>query len=243
MDLSELPGIGPLLDLLCPPRCVFCGGDVDAGNGGDPVTCVACERLLAGDSPRCPACGEPLVDACRCGGRSDDWDGIAVLGGYAEGLREAVLRAKHPGNEPVAAGLAKLLVRKHEQAIRGWGVDVVVPVPMHWLRRASRGTSAADELARGIAAALGLPCRRLLRRERATRMQNELPVEERRANVIDAFRTRGSVAGVRVLLIDDVTTTGATLAGCRRALKRAGAAAVHAAVVARADRASPGDPV
>ena len=159
-----------------------------------------------------------------------------VLGGYGDELRTAVLRAKRPGAETVAAALGRLLVRRHRDVLAAWGCDVVVPVPMHWTRRMMRGTSAAEEIARQVAADLGLPCRRLLARVRATRMQNELPFEERPGNVRGAFRARRGTAGRRILLVDDVVTTGGTLAECRRALAAAGAAAVHAAAAARAER-------
>ena len=238
MAWSDLPGLATLLDLLCPPRCAFCGADTDRDGTG--WACDDCTRMLSRDSLRCTDCGEPLQgdgERCRCRGRGRDWDGLVVLASYADEVREHVLRAKRPAGEGVATGLANLLVRKHRDTIASWQIDAVVPVPMHWLRRATRGTSAADQLARGVAAALGLPCRRLLRRRRATRMQNELPPEERPANVHQAFEPWGRVAGRRVLLVDDVTTTGSTLAACRRTLVEAGAVAVYAAVVARADRA------
>jgi predicted amidophosphoribosyltransferase len=166
---------------------------------------------------------------------------MVVLGAYADDLRDAILRAKRPAGEPLAAGLAALVADVHAATVRDWKIDVVVPVPMHWRRRLLRGTSSADELARGVAAAMKLPYRRLVRRQRATRMQNELPVTARRGNVRDAFGPTlagrvGLLRGRRVLLVDDVTTTGSTLEACRRAAITAGAAAVYAAVVARADR-------
>lgn len=239
-ELGRWAGLG--LDLVCPPRCVFCGGeaadDAAAGGPGPAVVCESCAALLSHDVPRCPICGVPWAGAgCRtCRGEARDWDGLVVLASYADEVRDAVIRAKRPGGEARAAGLAALLVRRHAGVISSWGIDVVVPVPMHWLRRAARGVSAADELARGVAAGLRLPCRRLLRRCRATPMQKELPVAARRGNVRDAFRAAAGARGRRVLLVDDVTTTGATLAECRRALVSAGAAAVFAAAVARADQ-------
>lgn len=236
------------LDLLYPPGCPLCGAEPRAAETGrmaasralpSPV-CADCRTRLVRDRPRCGVCAAPVAgpaepEGCpRC--RRRDLDGIAVVGGYEGDLRERVLEAKRPAGRLVAGGLARLLVDRHRDRIRGWGVDLVVPVPMHWLRRSVRGMSAADELARGVAAGLGLPWTAALRRRRATRMQNELPWEERRGNVRDAFAARRAVAARRLLLVDDVTTTGATLAACRVAATAAGAAAVYAAVVARADR-------
>jgi predicted amidophosphoribosyltransferase len=134
---------------------------------------------------------------------------MVVLAAYADDVRSAVLAAKRPGGELLAAGLATLLARKHAGQIAAWEVDLIVPVPMHWTRRMLRGTSAADGLARGVAAALDLP------------------------------RRTAVAVGRRVLVVDDVTTTGGTLSACRQALVAAGAAAVYAAAVARADAAEP----
>jgi ComF family protein len=278
-------GLRGYLDLVFPPRCAFCGIDLElaarqaagsemtapADGGGDvavgnrlPV-CDACRRSLAAPRPRCGRCGEPTgwegaeedrdatpnaaeAGCRRCRRFGPVCDGIVVLGAYADELRGLVLRAKRPSGESIAAALAALLVSRHRPRLTDWGIDLVVPVPMHWRRRLMRGTSSADEVARGVAAGLGRPRRWLLRRIRATRMQNELPVVERRGNVRGAFRCRAAfppgrrvAAGRRLLLVDDVMTTGSTLAACREAALTAGAAAVYAAVVARADRGGDGD--
>lgn len=162
-----------------------------------------------------------------------------VLGGYSDELRSAVLAAKRPTGASVVAGLAALLLERHRETITAWNPEVVVPVPLHWTRRLARGSSAAEGLAERLASGLGLPCRSRIRRLRATRMQNELHPADRLANVRGVFRS-APAAGRRVLLVDDVTTTGATLAECRAALVAAGASAVFAAVVARADRGDTG---
>lgn len=236
---------GEGIDLLFPPRCVLCRQDLPPGDRagrGDatagPELCVACTRDLSTDGSRCMACGEPGAgNACRsCRGRCSDWDGIAILAAYGDRLREAVLRCKRPAGDEVSRALAALLVGRHQATLAGWQIDAVAPVPMHWLRRMSRGTSAADEIARRVAELLGVPFVRALSRQTATTMQNELPVSERRGNVMAAFRLRRPVSGRRLLVVDDVVTTGSTLSACRRALAAGGAEAVYAAAIARADR-------
>ena len=237
------------LDLLYPPRCPICRREPSAGHpetmpGADSASvaasvCEMCARELSADLGRCLKCGEAggAVDSCRfCPRRPHDWRHIAVLSSYADGLREAVLRAKRPAGDDVAAALASLIVRKHGEKLASWDVGRVVPVPMHWLRRSIRGTSAADELSRQIARLLGVPHSPTLSRHRATRMQNELPIAERPRNVLGAFRCRRRIDGERILLVDDVVTTGATLSACCRALLAAGAVTVDVAVVAKADR-------
>ena len=237
----------PALDLLFPPHCLLCHREGEQGHAsaplGDPF-CGGCASALADSGTRCLRCGRIAAgSACRaCRGRRRDWDGIVVLGGYGGVLRQAVLAAKRPRGDDLAAALAALLHRHHAGTISSWRADVVVPVPMHWWRRVVRGTSSADVIADRLGRLAGVPVRRWLRRTRATVMQNRLPPEARRGNVRDAFSVRrGDVDGKRVLLVDDVVTTGGTLSDCRRALTQAGAASVHVAVLARADHRGDAD--
>jgi len=259
---SRLPGgwASAAIDLLFPPRCVLCRredslpsslrsageawSESPLGVAATASICRGCAGELSAGRPRCLRCGtEGESEPCHsCRGRFRDWDGIVVLGGYGGLLRQAVLRAKRPQGEDVAVAVATLLHRQHAATIAAWAPDVVVPVPMHWWRRVVRGTSAAEAIAGRLGRLAGVPVRRLLSRRRATVMQNRLPFEERRANVRDAFAAnRRGVEGMRVLLVDDVVTTGGTLSACRRTLAKAGATAVHVAVIARADHGGDDD--
>jgi ComF family protein len=113
--------------------------------------------------------------------------------------------------------------------------DAAVPVPLYWRRRLQRGFNQAELLARGLSRRTGIPVVRALSRLRPTPAQAGLSNSARRQNVSQAFRARG-VQGKRILLIDDVMTTGATAASCAAALKQAGARRVSLLTVARVDR-------
>lgn len=233
--------VSEAIDLMFPPRCVFCRQDVDRASTADVLAAVVCddcvESLAADERPRCGLCGEPIAAGDTCGRcPQKPWRTIAVLGGYDGPLREAVLRGKRSAGEDGCRGLATLWLRRHARTVRGWNCDCVVPVPLHWTRRLARGSSAADTLASTMARGLGLPASRGLRRVRATRMQNELPPEDRPRNVRGAFRCGPAVRGRCVLLVDDVVTTGSTVDACCRELLAAGAAEVSVAAVAKADR-------
>jgi ComF family protein len=116
--------------------------------------------------------------------------------------------------------------------------DVVVPMPLHWFKKWQRGFNQSDLLAREVGKKWNVPVRNMIRRKKATRPQSGLTNAKRRANMQGAFgMPRGrSLAGMRVLLVDDVVTTGATASACARVLKRAGAAHVALLALARTDR-------
>jgi ComF family protein len=159
------------------------------------------------------------------------------LGAYDAELRDAVLRMKRPAHDALSLTVGRLLAVRRGEQLAAIGADLIVPVPMFWRRRLKRGKNNPDLLAGCLAKSLGVPLRRgVLVRRRNTEPQAGLPPSRRFQNMPGAFRVRrpGAVKGARVLLVDDVLTTGATCSEAAKMLKKAGAAMVAVAVVARA---------
>jgi ComF family protein len=162
---------------------------------------------------------------------------VVSLGVYQAELRLAVLRAKHAGQSALAIAAAELMWERRAERLRELGCDVVCAVPLHWRRRWAHGGNPPELLAECWSRRLGLGHERFLRRLRNTAPQTEVPVAQRFRNVRGAFAlARGyAIEGARVLLVDDVVTTGATCSEAARALKAAGAAEVAVACLARAE--------
>jgi len=166
------------------------------------------------------------------------FDRVVVLGAYRGELREAVLRMKHPGSEPLSAAMGRVYNNYRGDLVASLRPDVIVPIPMHWSRRLARGTNSPDILADCLARYLRVPLAAgLLSRCRNTLPQNNLSPTKRFRNVRGAFQLGASylLGNVRVLLVDDILTTGATCSEAARLLKQAGASMVGVAVLARAE--------
>lgn len=180
----------------------------------------------------------PLDAEGRCGlcrrGLSG-FDAAYAFGSYEGTLRKLIQLFKYGRISTLARPLGLLL---GAALPREKPFDMVVPMPMHWRRRWSRGFNQAELLAKVLARRLNLPAVNAVRRRTATPPQAGLTGAQRRRNMSGAFQVRdaGKVRGKRILLVDDVFTTGATAAACARALKRAGAESVAVLTVARADR-------
>jgi len=156
-------------------------------------------------------------------------------GAYEGTLRQLIHLFKYSGMKPLARTLAAYLASALPRDQR---FDVVVPMPLHWRRRWKRGFNQSALLARLIARRCSIPMVNAVRRTRATAAQAGLSNAKRRENVAGAFRVKKprAVEGRRVLLIDDVMTTGATASACAVALKRGGASSVTLLALARVDR-------
>ncbi len=230
-----------LLQLLYPGCCLSCGQPTGVTSGH---FCGPCRDALLTDPhrscPRCAACVGPyalLEGGCAdCRGRPLPFEAALRLGPYERLLRELAPRLKYHSGEGLAEVLGELWGEHAAAQFRAAGAEVIVPVPLHWLRRLGRGYNQSAAIAGGVARALGLPCRPWLRRVRNTPKQVGRSFAARQENVRGAFRARrgAQVAGRSVLLVDDVMTTGATVGEAARALREAGAARVIVAALARA---------
>ncbi len=229
------------LDLVYPRRCAGCACDLSEETG---ALCWDCRRRLRTiGEPCCAWCGNPLEGRadhaytcfhCTRMGPAFDRARSAVRfeGVAAELIHQFKYRAALWLRDELLDWI-EACVRVHYGAV-AW--DAVCPVPLHATRARERGYNQAALLAAGLARRLNLPCwPSALRRARPTQTQTHLTARERLSNVADAFlvrRARG-VVGRRLLLVDDVMTTGATTSSCAGALKRAGCESVHVVTAAR----------
>lgn len=200
-----------------------------------PCTCAACDARLTNRALMCSSCASTVE---RWRGSDAPW----AFGHYGGALASALLRLKYAKRPDLGAPLGMLL-RDRLLGIRPHGsFDVVVPVPVPFGRLVDRGYNQAALIARPIATAFHVPLApRALARVDGGAKQASLGRRERLENLRDAFFVRAAkhVAGLRVLLVDDVSTTGATMATCSAVLLTAGARSVDGAIVARTD--APGD--
>ncbi|MGH6717960.1 MAG: ComF family protein [Alphaproteobacteria bacterium] len=234
--------LGWLVDAVLPPRCVACAAPTEAQGR----VCAACwSRLTFIVEPLCAVCGVPFPvpapPGSVCGACLAEPPAYGVARAalvYGDGARAMVLGFKHGDRTHAAAILGGWMARAGAGLLAQ--ADVVAPVPLHRWRLFARRYNQAALLARAVGRLAGLPVAYdALVRKRPTPGQGGLDRSARRANVQGAFAVRRAdrVAGRRVVVIDDVMTTGATAEACARVLGRAGAASVAVLVLARAVRA------
>jgi ComF family protein len=222
-----------LLHWAFPPRCVFC--DDSPAPGG---ICQACLRdLPGGGQARCPVCAIDMPEPEVCGNclrQHPPFQHARSAFSYGFPLDAAIQRLKYAPDLQLAAPLAALLAQAVRTEPRP---DLVVPMPASPRRLRSRGFNQAAELARGVAAALALPLalNAVVRSTEAV-PQAGLSLAERARNVRGAFRCDSDLSGLRIAVVDDVLTSGASLAELARALRRRGASAVVGWMLARTPR-------
>src|SRR6266566_8800606 len=239
--LRQFEPLEAAVSLLYPPVCTICGGNVRAGE----YLCNRCEakavRIIA---PFCQKCSEPFEGAitseftcANCAHRTIHFD-AAVSAYRGRGIVRQIIHNFKYGRQIHLRHLVGrwLCAALDDPRLRGRRFDVIIPVPLHPTRKRERGFNQASLLAELLSAQISIQSQPLLERIRYTTTQTALDRAERMENLHNAFRLRKNmnVRGLRVLLIDDVLTTGSTLSECARVLKDAGVISVYAATAARA---------
>ena len=230
------------VDLIMPPRCPRCGGLVDR-QGDLCGVCWTALRFL--DAPVCDRCGIPLPDpeafcCAACHADPPVWDRARAALRYDPASARLILAFKNGARFQAVGGFARWMARAGAPLLGE--CDLIVPVPLHRWRLWRRGHNQSAILARALGKLTGLPVELgLLRRVRATESQRGKGAAARARNItMRCFAVSGAwrrrLDGRRVLLVDDVLTTGATLGACAGILKGAGADMVNALVLARVAR-------
>lgn len=230
------------LHLIFPANCIYCGASVPLER---TTFCAACESRLQDTRECCPRCASTVGPFSITEGMCVDchkshppFAGAVRYGVYSpqSTLSHLILRLKRAEYEWLSELMGEIWARRDYLRFSLLAVDVVVPVPLHPWRRFIRGYNQSEALARGLARILALPCKTSwLRRSRHTPRQVGKSAEERRKNVIGAFRAQKVPEKISILLVDDVLTTGATASEATKALLEAGASRVIVAILGRAE--------
>ena len=229
-----------LLDLLYPLFCTLCGQKVSPDAGGLCASCL--DRFVKNEPPFCPFCGEgsllrPEPAFCpSCHGRPFVFDRAWAAFRYEGTVRDCLHHFKYREGKELAGPLGEALTRFAARHLPPEGIDAVVPVPLAPSRQRERGFNQAELLAKALSRTFRWELvKNALVRVRETVPQIALSREERRQNVEEAFRNRreNRLFGKRLLLIDDILTTGATVNACADALKETGAVSVCVLTLAR----------
>jgi ComF family protein len=236
---SMRPLLAPLAELLFPARCLGCGKQL--GSSRPPLLCKDCQTGIAIISPPfCPSCGAPSATRfCRyCQQHPFAFDRARSVVVYQEPVRSLIHQLKFNGS---LAGLSSFaaLAEEADNAAFFQEPDLLLPVPLHIRRLRWRGFNQSLFLAKACFPAWKEKIQPdLLQRHRATVPQTQLDGADRRSNLADAFSLQEpqAVKNKRILLVDDVFTTGSTLHECAKTLRQAGAAEIAAFTVARTVR-------
>ncbi len=239
-----------MASLVYPATCVGCDealsvSPMHVDGGFESNWCDDCWIRLPESWERgCPKCGsfikrpESFGDRCAlCVEFPLRFNSAVALGNYHGMLKRMVLDLKRDMNEQLAFQLGRLLGLKLMQREFFDEVDFLVPVPIHWRRRFQRGFHAAAVIAEGVSSITGVRVENgVLRCDRLTEKQGTLTGQKRFSNVKEAFQLKPlvTIEGSRIVIVDDVMTSGATLSELAKMLRKCGAASAHCAVVARA---------
>jgi len=241
MALAKLDDLRAVASLFYPPVCPVCSASVAA----DKYLCDDCDAKAPRIArPFCAKCSEPFTgaitgvfDCANCAHRILHFETAVAVYRSRGIVRNVILDFKYGRQMHLRHLVGRWLIAAlDDERLRGVEFDLLVPVPLHPARERERGFNQAALLAELLSVRMSVPSKPLLQRIRFTTTQTAFDRAERMENLRGAFRLRkrADVRDLRVLLIDDVLTTGSTLSECARVLKEAGAYSVRAATAARA---------
>lgn len=218
-----------ILKLFYPDVCVFCGKISAEG------ICAACRSKVSYiEEPRCKRCGKPIryeeqeyCHDCKAAGFSYEQGKSLWL--HKAPVSTSLYQFKYKNRRSFGEVYAEELYRKFARMLRIWGIDLIVPIPIHAKKRRQRGYNQAEIIAKYLGDKTGIPVNvKALKRVRDTKPQKELTGKERKKNLQNAFaQGKGNVRGKRILLIDDIYTTGITIEESAKVLRRHGAQKVY----------------
>lgn len=225
-----------IISLLYPRRCPACHDIVEPKGA---CICAGCRsRFSYVKEPLCMKCGKeitsPEQEYCYdCTSRERDFVRQTALMNYDKIAQESMVYFKYKGRREYADFYVEEIMRQRGEMLAGWRVQLILPVPIHASRLRERGYNQAEELAVRLGRELAVPVRTdLLIRARRTEAQKRLSAAARQRNLERALEVTVPLSGVRrVLLVDDIYTTGSTLQACTRVLRRAGVREVYGCTV------------
>ncbi len=234
--IIEVPRlVDAVLTAVLPPRCLACDAPLEARRHvGLCDVCLHHNEENAGQRcTRCDAPGARVSRCASCAARAPAFTAVVAPYLYGGVIADLIAKAKFSRHEDAALALGRLLAANVRAQEALAGASAIVPVPLGWRRRFSRGFNQSAIIARVLGREHHLPVCHALVRTRATRPQSELSARARRANVAGAFAFRARIMG-RCVLVDDVVTSGETVRAAATALQAAGAEEVVVLAVARA---------
>ena len=247
-----IPGLlGDLVDFVFRPVCLICRGPVETTGlnvieGTERLICLRCdEKIIEVPEPSCRRCGSHGFlgrrEDCGMCRRLPKEFGLMRSASLMKGVGGKIVHLfKYQGWKALAAHLALKVISSPWSDADFWDADLLLPVPISRVRRRERGYNQSDVLAEKISELIGIPVgREILERVSWRRPQVGLPYGERLRNVLNAFsvpeHASNVLSGRRVILVDDVITTGATIHACYQALKKGGARGVSCVSFGRAE--------
>lgn len=230
-----------ILDMIYPARCPICG-DIVIPKGG--LVCKTCEdKPSLVMEPRCKKCSKPIElnekEYCSdCERKSFHYDGGFAVWVYDDVMKQSIANFKYHNKKEYAAYYTDEILKNYGDRIRRLSPDAIVPIPIHTSKYIERGYNQADILARGLGKELQIPVLSdLLLRTKKTLPQKKLNDKERLRNLMSAFQINGKVAATypkklsRILLVDDIYTTGSTMEACAIVLKSNGIKEIYFVVL------------